>query len=84
MNEIKKEPKTICDMIKLDREFLHEISTPLMVCMGNFEILSLKVKPELTPENLEKWKQIEESLKKLANSLHTHRSFIKSLNCDNL
>jgi len=70
---------TIHELIMGEREFLHGISSPLMVAMSHLELMQQKG-PQLTPEQVaEKITKVRNSLEKVSKSIFDRRVFIKNL-----
>jgi cell division protein FtsB len=69
----------IKDHITLEREFLHSISTPLMISMSQLEFVLAK-KDEMSLEQItEKVNKAKAALDKVSASVHERRAKIKSL-----
>ncbi|MCB0391316.1 MAG: hypothetical protein KDD58_08495 [Bdellovibrionales bacterium] len=66
------------DYISMEREFLHSISTPLMISMSQLEfILSNSNNPD-AEELLTKVKKAKDAIDRVSTAVHERRKKIKS------
>lgn len=65
--------------ISSEREFLHSISTPLMISMSYLELI-LEKQEKMSAEDLtEKMNKAKTALQKVSQAVHERRQTIKSL-----
>ena len=69
---------SIDDQISSEREFLHSISTPLMISMSQLELLLTKKDGLSIEEILERVQKAKNSLDTVSDGVHSRRANLKA------
>lgn len=67
------------DYVSVEREFLHSISTPLMISMSQLEFIITRSEKLDPNEIIDKIKKAKLALDRVSTAVHERRSHIKNL-----
>lgn len=68
-------PETIKDLIKIQRAFLHDIATPLMIAGGSLDFITDNL-PDSDPKLVDRVQKTQKAVEKITALLRTHRKHI--------
>jgi hypothetical protein len=78
-SESEKSKPTVEEIILGEREFLHSISSPLMVAMSHLELLQQKAEQLQPDQIMERIAKAKTSLDKVGKFIFERRVYIKNL-----